>query len=252
MRQAQGSDPAAVAFDAIESALAKDVDFLIIDTAGRLHTQENLMKELEKIKRVIKKRIPDAPHETLLVLDATTGQNAISQAQEFGKILEITGIFLTKLDGTAKGGAVIGIRDQVGIPIKFIGVGEKMQDIEDFDPDAFVDALFEQPAGVFPDDNVLSDAGAWLLVIAIALVPLFWLPGLPYRVRGAAPRARPGRHRADRGAPARPQLGPAELRARPGPCVLVIVAAGLVPHLRGTFDSTRRGGRSGPSPRSSC
>jgi fused signal recognition particle receptor len=150
VRQAQGSDPAAVAFDAIESALAKNVDFLIIDTAGRLHTQENLMKELEKIKRVIKKRIPDAPHETLLVLDGTTGQNAISQALEFGKILEITGIFLTKLDGTAKGGAVIGIRDQVGIPIKFIGVGEKMQDIEDFDPDAFVDALFEQPAGAAP------------------------------------------------------------------------------------------------------
>jgi fused signal recognition particle receptor len=146
VRQGQGSDPAAVAFDAIESAVAKGVDFLIIDTAGRLHTQENLMKELEKIKRVIKKRVPDAPHETLLVLDATTGQNAITQALEFGKILEITGIFLTKLDGTAKGGAVIGIRDQVGIPIKFIGVGEKMQDIEDFDPDAFVDALFEQPS----------------------------------------------------------------------------------------------------------
>jgi fused signal recognition particle receptor len=146
VRQATGSDPAAVAFDAVESALAKGVDFLIIDTAGRLHTQENLMKELEKIKRVVKKRIPEAPHETLLVLDSTTGQNAITQALEFGKILEITGIFLTKLDGTAKGGAVIGIRDQVGIPIKFIGVGEQMQDIEDFDPDAFVDALFEQPA----------------------------------------------------------------------------------------------------------
>jgi fused signal recognition particle receptor len=147
VRQPPGSDPAAVAFDAIESALAKNIDFLVIDTAGRLHTQENLMKELEKIKRVVKKRIPDAPHETLLVLDGTTGQNAITQALEFGKILEITGIFLTKLDGTAKGGAVIGIRDQVGIPIKFIGVGEQVQDIEDFDPDAFVDALFEQPAG---------------------------------------------------------------------------------------------------------
>jgi fused signal recognition particle receptor len=147
VRQSTGSDPAAVAFDAIESAVAKGVDFLIVDTAGRLHTQENLMKELEKIKRVIKKRVPDAPHETLLVLDASTGQNAINQALEFGKILEITGIFLTKLDGTAKGGAVIGIRDQVGIPIKFVGVGETMQDIEDFDPDAFVDALFEQSAG---------------------------------------------------------------------------------------------------------
>jgi fused signal recognition particle receptor len=146
VRQATGSDPAAVAFDAVESAVAKGADFLIIDTAGRLHTQENLMKELEKIKRVVKKRIPDAPHETLLVLDATTGQNAINQALEFGKILELTGIFLTKLDGTAKGGAVIGIRDQVGIPIKFVGVGEKVEDIEDFDPDAFVDALFEQPS----------------------------------------------------------------------------------------------------------
>jgi fused signal recognition particle receptor len=147
VRQSTGSDPAAVAFDAIESAVAKNIDFLIIDTAGRLHTQENLMKELEKIKRVVKKRIPDAPHETLLVLDGTTGQNAINQALEFGKILELTGIFLTKLDGTAKGGSIIGIRDQVGIPIKFVGVGEKMEDIEDFDPDAFVDALFEQPAG---------------------------------------------------------------------------------------------------------
>jgi fused signal recognition particle receptor len=146
VRQSTGSDPAAVAFDAIESAVAKGVDYLIIDTAGRLHTQENLMKELEKIKRVIKKRVPEAPHETLLVLDATTGQNAINQALEFGKILELTGIFLTKLDGTAKGGAVIGIRDQVQIPIMFIGVGEKMEDIEDFDPEAFVDALFEQPA----------------------------------------------------------------------------------------------------------
>jgi fused signal recognition particle receptor len=147
VRQDTGSDPAAVAFDAVESAVAKNADFLVIDTAGRLHTQDNLMKELEKIKRVVKKRIPDAPHETILVLDATTGQNAITQALEFGKILEITGIFLTKLDGTAKGGSVIGIRDQVGIPIKFIGVGEQVQDIEDFDPDAFVDALFEQPAG---------------------------------------------------------------------------------------------------------
>lgn len=147
VRQNTGSDPAAVAFDAIESAIARNADFLVIDTAGRLHTQENLMKELEKIKRVVKKRIPDAPHETILVLDATTGQNAINQALEFGKILEITGIFLTKLDGTAKGGSVIGIRDQVGIPIKFIGVGEQVQDIEDFDPDAFVDAVFDQPAG---------------------------------------------------------------------------------------------------------
>ncbi len=145
IRQNTGSDPAAVAFDAVEAAIARQADFLIVDTAGRLHTQENLMKELEKIKRVIQKKIPDAPHETLLVLDGTTGQNAINQATEFGKILSITGIFLTKLDGTAKGGAVIGIRDQVNIPIKFIGVGEKAEDIEDFDPEAFVEALFETP-----------------------------------------------------------------------------------------------------------
>ncbi len=147
IRQATGSDPAAVAYDAAEAAVARSVDFLVVDTAGRLHTQENLMKELEKIKRVIQKKIPDAPHETLLVLDGTTGQNAINQALEFGKILNITGIFLTKLDGTAKGGAVIGIRDQVDIPIKFIGVGEKAEDIEDFDPEAFVEALFETPEG---------------------------------------------------------------------------------------------------------
>lgn len=143
VRQATGSDPAAVAFDAVEAALARGVDYLVVDTAGRLHTQNNLMKELDKIKRVIEKRIPSAPHETILVLDATTGQNAISQALEFGKILNVTGLFLTKLDGTAKGGAVIGIRDQVKIPIKFIGVGEKPEDIEDFDADAFVAGLFE-------------------------------------------------------------------------------------------------------------
>ena len=105
------------------------------------------MKELEKIQRVIKKRIPDAPHETLLVLDATTGQNAIPRPSSSRRLSSVTGIFLTKLDGTAKGGALIGIRDQVGIPVKFIGVGEQVDDIEDFDPDAFVDALFEQPAG---------------------------------------------------------------------------------------------------------
>lgn len=142
VRQSTGSDPAAVAFDAAEAALARDVDWLIVDTAGRLHTQKNLMQELDKIKRVIAKKIPDAPHETILVLDANTGQNAISQATEFGKILDITGLFLTKLDGTAKGGAVIGIRDQVAVPIRFIGVGEKQEDVEDFDADAYVDGLF--------------------------------------------------------------------------------------------------------------
>lgn len=144
IRQATGADPAAVAYDAAEAAVAKEVDYLVVDTAGRLHTQKNLMSELEKIKRVIDKRIPGAPHETILVLDATTGQNAINQAAEFGKILDITGLFLTKLDGTAKGGAIIGIRDQVKIPIKFIGVGEKPENIEEFDAEAFVKGLFNE------------------------------------------------------------------------------------------------------------
>jgi len=143
IRQQTGSDPAAVAFDAAEAAVSRGVDRLIVDTAGRLHTQKNLMQELDKIKRVITKKIPGAPHETILVLDANTGQNAINQATEFGKVLEISGLFLTKLDGTAKGGAVIGIRDQVDVPIRFIGVGEKKEHIEDFDAEAYVEGLFE-------------------------------------------------------------------------------------------------------------
>jgi fused signal recognition particle receptor len=153
VRQPTGADPAAVAYDAADAAISSGADYLVIDTAGRLHTQKNLMAELEKIKRVVAKRIPGAPHETLLVLDATTGQNAIQQALEFSKILDVTGLFLTKLDGTAKGGAVIGIRDQVAIPVKFIGVGEKPEDVEDFDAAAFVRGLvgreesLEPPAG---------------------------------------------------------------------------------------------------------
>jgi fused signal recognition particle receptor len=143
VRQATGSDPAAVAFDAADAAVARGIDYLVVDTAGRLHTQKNLMTELDKIRRVIDKKIPGAPHETILVLDANTGQNAIQQAAEFGKILNITGLFLTKLDGTAKGGAVIGIRDQVRIPIRYIGVGERFEDIADFDADAYVEGLFE-------------------------------------------------------------------------------------------------------------
>lgn len=138
-----GSDPAAVAYDAIEASIARDIDVLIIDTAGRLHTHENLMNELSKIKRVVSKRIPGAPHEVLMVLDATTGQNAISQAKMFKKAVDVTGIFLAKLDGTAKGGIVLGMRNEVDIPVKFVGLGEKADDIEKFDPDAFVDALFE-------------------------------------------------------------------------------------------------------------
>lgn len=139
-----GSDPAAVAFDAIEASIARGTDVLIIDTAGRLHTHENLMNELIKIKRVIAKKIPDAPHEVLMVLDATTGQNAISQAKMFKQAVDVTGIFLAKLDGTAKGGIVLGMRNEINIPVKFVGLGEKPEDIEQFNPDAFVNALFDQ------------------------------------------------------------------------------------------------------------
>jgi fused signal recognition particle receptor len=138
-----GSDPAAVVYDAIEASIARGTDVLIIDTAGRLHTHENLMNELGKIKRVISKKIPSAPHEVLLVLDATTGQNAISQAKMFKQVVDVTGIFLAKLDGTAKGGVVLGMSSEINIPVKFVGLGEKADDIEKFDPEAFVDTLFE-------------------------------------------------------------------------------------------------------------
>lgn len=138
-----GSDPAAVAFDALEASIARKMDYLIIDTAGRLHTHENLMKELGKIKRVIQKRVEGAPHEVLLVLDSTTGQNAIAQAKLFGKAIDVTGIFLTKLDGTAKGGVVLGMHEDINIPVKFIGIGEKAEDIERFEPHRFVDAIFD-------------------------------------------------------------------------------------------------------------
>ncbi len=138
-----GADPAAVAYDAIEASIARGIDVLIIDTAGRLHTHENLMNELSKIKRVISKRIPGAPHEVLMVLDATTGQNAISQAKMFKQAVDVTGIFLAKLDGTAKGGIVLGMRNEIDIPVKFVGLGEKADDIEKFNPNEFVDALFE-------------------------------------------------------------------------------------------------------------
>ena len=137
-----GSDPSAVAFDACEAAIARDVDYLILDTAGRLHTQTNLMKQLTKIRDVVKKKIPDAPSEVLLVLDGTTGQNAIMQAKMFTEAIDVTGIFLAKLDGTARGGIVIAIKDQLDIPVKFVGLGEKPDDIAEFDPAEFVDALF--------------------------------------------------------------------------------------------------------------
>ena len=138
-----GSDPAAVAFDAIEAAIARGMHVVIVDTAGRLHTHENLMNELSKIKRVISKRVPGAPHEVLMVLDATTGQNAISQAKMFKQAVDVTGIFLAKLDGTAKGGIVLGMRNEINIPVKFVGLGETADDIEKFDADTFVNALFE-------------------------------------------------------------------------------------------------------------
>ena len=136
------ADPAAVVYDTLEAALARGTDFIFIDTAGRLHTKVNLMEELKKIKRTISKKLPDAPHEILLVLDATTGQNALSQAKLFHEELEVTGIALTKLDGTAKGGIVISICNDLKIPLEYIGVGEKIEDLQDFDPIQFVNALF--------------------------------------------------------------------------------------------------------------
>lgn len=142
VKHASGSDPAAVAFDACSAAIARDAKYLILDTAGRLHTQKNLMKELTKIRDVAAKQIPSAPHEVLLVLDATTGQNAIAQAKMFTEAINVTGIFLAKLDGTARGGIVIAIKDQLDIPVKFVGLGEKPQDIAEFDPNTFVEALF--------------------------------------------------------------------------------------------------------------
>jgi len=144
VKQQQGSDPAAVAHDACERAKARQYDVLIVDTAGRLHTQTHLMRELEKIHRVVAKQIPGAPHDVFLVLDATTGQNAVTQAEQFKKTVHCTGIVLTKLDGSAKGGSVFAIKNKVGLPVKYIGVGEGMDDLEAFDPDAFVAALFEK------------------------------------------------------------------------------------------------------------
>jgi fused signal recognition particle receptor len=137
-----GSDPAAVVYDAIQAAKARNVNLLLCDTAGRLHNKTNLMEELNKVYRVIKREIPGAPHEVLLVLDATTGQNALSQAKLFGQAAGVTGLVLTKLDGTAKGGIVIAIQNELSLPVKFVGVGEKMDDLQVFDPQEFVEALF--------------------------------------------------------------------------------------------------------------
>lgn len=138
-----GSDPASVAYDTVSSAVAKNADVVILDTAGRLHTKTNLMSELEKVDRVIKKVIPDAPHETVLVLDASTGQNAIEQARQFIKATKVNTLAITKLDGTAKGGVILGIVDQFKIPVKYIGVGEKIEDLQLFDKRKFVESLFK-------------------------------------------------------------------------------------------------------------
>jgi fused signal recognition particle receptor len=144
VKQGQNADPSAVAHDACEKAKARGFDVLIVDTAGRLHTQAHLMKELEKIHRIVARQIPGAPHEVLLVLDATNGRNAVVQAEQFSKSVKCSGILLSKLDGSAKGGAVFEIKQKLGLPVKFVGVGEQIEDVEDFDPDAFVNALFEK------------------------------------------------------------------------------------------------------------
>jgi fused signal recognition particle receptor len=142
VRHKEGSDPGAVAFDAVKAAVARKADVLILDTAGRLHTKVNLMEELKKIRRVVDREVPGAPHETLLVLDATTGQNALIQAKMFREAVEVSGIALTKLDGTAKGGIVVAISTQLDLPVRLIGVGEGVADLRPFSADEFVAALF--------------------------------------------------------------------------------------------------------------
>ena len=145
--QGQNADPASVVFDAVSSAVARDTDVVLVDTAGRLHNKAHLMEELAKIMRVAKKKVPDAPHEVLLVLDGTTGQNAVSQAKEFTKCVNVSGLIVTKLDGTAKGGIVLSISRELELPVKYIGVGEKIDDLQIFDREKFVEALFGKPVG---------------------------------------------------------------------------------------------------------
>lgn len=143
VKQQMGSDPAAVAYDTVKSAVAKGADVVLIDTAGRLHNRVDLMNELTKIRNSVRKVVPDAPHDVMMILDASTGQNAFAQAKEFSRATDVTSITVTKLDGTAKGGVVVGVSDQFGIPVKFIGVGEGMEDIKAFDKENFVETLFE-------------------------------------------------------------------------------------------------------------
>jgi fused signal recognition particle receptor len=143
VRTQQGGDPAALAFDALAAAKARGMDVLLVDTAGRLHNKTNLMEELKKIRRSLAKQDPQAPHETLLVLDATTGQNTLAQAQQFNEATELSGLVLTKLDGTAKGGIAVALKRELGVPVKMIGVGEGLDDLQPFDGEMFVEALFD-------------------------------------------------------------------------------------------------------------
>ena len=163
VRHQEGADPSAVIYDAIQSAKAKSIDVLICDTAGRLQTKRNLMAELEKMNSVISKEYPQAARETLLALDATTGKNAISQAREFGEAAEISGIILTKMDGTAKGGIAVTVSDEFDIPVKFIGVGERLEDLRAFDPKSFAAGIFARDGAGRPEEDEdareISDAG---------------------------------------------------------------------------------------------
>lgn len=143
---AEGSDPASVVYDAVNAAKARNVDILIIDTAGRLHNKKNLMEELRKMNRIIEREFPDVHRETLVVLDSTTGQNALNQARDFGEVTDLTGIVLTKMDGTAKGGIAVAIQSELKVPVKYIGVGESIEDLQKFDANQFVDALFDREA----------------------------------------------------------------------------------------------------------
>ncbi len=158
VKHKEGADPAAVVFDTISAGKARGADVIICDTAGRLHNKKNLMDELAKIYKIINRELPDADREVLLVLDATTGQNAISQAREFKNVAEITGIILTKLDGTAKGGVVLAVKNDVDVPVKFVGVGEGIDDLQPFSPEAFAEGLFEDETG--EEDDEISDSDA--------------------------------------------------------------------------------------------
>ena len=161
IRQAAGADPSAVVFDGLKAARARGIDVVLIDTAGRLHTRTNLMEELRKVRRVVAREEPGAPHETLLVLDATTGQNAVSQARTFTEAVGVTGVVLTKLDGTARGGVVIAVRHELNLPVRYVGVGEAIDDLRPFDPAEFVEALFEPEAAGANDraHNLLTAGG---------------------------------------------------------------------------------------------